>query len=346
MSAETSQWLNQNVLIGFTDKRGNAWHYRRSDQGQEPNHYSGAIPLRDVERRLFGWEPIEGTVQAVVGDEDDAIVRSAPRHKAILRSDTLAVLGIVSPSYTIHDYRDWLLQNVSSLLGEAGIGSAGLLAGGARAWVQVEVPDSCSVKGVDFRPFLTATTSLDGSMATTYLAGAQVVVCDNTLRVAMKDKDAAKLRIRHSTRSTFELATAREALGILEAIEDAFAAQVKRQIAVKVDDEVWDRFLRAHFPLKNEDTVSRHPQFERRRELDRLWRYDLRVAPWQGTAYGVVAAVNTYEHHLAQGRAGRDRVERNADRATSGGFDAVDEKTLRTLQKVLPDAATLLAPAG
>ncbi len=345
MSTESSQWLNRNVLVGFTAKRGQAWHYRRSDQGQESNHYPEAIPLRDVQRRLFNWEPIEGTVQVVAGDEHDGLVLLAPRHKAILRSDTLAVLGIVSPSYTIHDYRAWLLQNVSTLLGEAGIGSAGLLAGGARAWVQVEVPESCVVEGVTFRPFLTATTSLDGSMATTYLTGAQVVVCDNTLRVAMNEKDAAKLRIRHSTRSAFRLETAREALGILEAIEDAFAAQVKRQMDVRVDEDAWNRFLNAHFPLKNEDTYRTHPQYERRRELDRLWRYDIRVAPWQGTAYGVVAAVNTYEHHLAQGRAGRDRVERNADRATSGGFDAIDEKTLRTLQKVLPDAAKLLVAA-
>jgi hypothetical protein len=32
-------------LIGFTDKRGHAWHYRPEEQGDEPNHYPGAIPL-------------------------------------------------------------------------------------------------------------------------------------------------------------------------------------------------------------------------------------------------------------------------------------------------------------
>ena len=68
MSTESSEWLNRNVLIGFTDKRGRAWHYRKSEQGQEPNHYSGPIPLGDVERRLFAWEPVEASVQAVVSD--------------------------------------------------------------------------------------------------------------------------------------------------------------------------------------------------------------------------------------------------------------------------------------
>ena len=45
MSKETQEWLNRNVLIGYTERRGNAWHYRASDQGDEPNHYPGAIPL-------------------------------------------------------------------------------------------------------------------------------------------------------------------------------------------------------------------------------------------------------------------------------------------------------------
>jgi hypothetical protein len=44
------------TLIGFTSKRGNAWHYRQEDQGNEPNHYPDAIPMDDVLRRLFNFE--------------------------------------------------------------------------------------------------------------------------------------------------------------------------------------------------------------------------------------------------------------------------------------------------
>ncbi len=39
---------------------------------------------------------------------------------------------------------------------------------------------------------------------------------------------------------------------------------------------------------------------ENRREvLQRLYRHDERVAPWAGTAWGVVQAVNTMTHHEA-----------------------------------------------
>jgi hypothetical protein len=42
VSAETTEWLNKNVLVGFTKQRGNAWHYRMAEQGDEPNHYEAS----------------------------------------------------------------------------------------------------------------------------------------------------------------------------------------------------------------------------------------------------------------------------------------------------------------
>jgi len=57
MSQETMSWLNSMTLIGNTDARGNAWHYRAAEQGAESNHYTGAIPVVDVQRRLFAGRP-------------------------------------------------------------------------------------------------------------------------------------------------------------------------------------------------------------------------------------------------------------------------------------------------
>jgi phage/plasmid-like protein (TIGR03299 family) len=183
-------------------------------------------------------------------------------------------------------------------------------------------------------------------MATTYLTGAQVVVCDNTLKAALKDEDAAKLRIRHSTRSELRVADARQALDLLEATAKAFEGYVCTLAEISVDDRAWSTFLRAHFPLKNESTFKTHPQFDRRAALNFLWREDPRVAPWSGTAYGVLAAVNTYEHHVSKGTSERSRAERNATRAINGRFDEIDTKTLGTLSTVLPGDAKLAAVVG
>ncbi len=56
MSKESLTWLNTNTLIGCTDKRGTAWHWRAEQQGEQSNHYPGPIPLQDVQDRLFHWQ--------------------------------------------------------------------------------------------------------------------------------------------------------------------------------------------------------------------------------------------------------------------------------------------------
>lgn len=337
-----------NVLIGFTEKRGKAWHYKMSAQGVEPNHYESGIPPLEVERRLFFWEPEEWPLAALVDDNPAALsdqeslfispkierAVQAEAFKAIYRRDVDAVIGVVGANFTLHGYREWLLDNVFELLGEAGIGSAGLLELGAKAWVQVEVPETCRVDDVEFRPFLTAATALNGSMSTTYLTGAQVVVCDNTLRAAMAEKDAARIRVRHSRRSELQIESARDALNVLDATRAAFEAEYKRLKEWRVGEDMFERFVCAHFSLKNEGQYRRHPQFERRELLRQLWRDDHRVAPWRGNAYGVLAAVNTYEHHLSGKQDGPHPAERNAKRMVAGVFDQIDTATLGLLAKV------------
>jgi hypothetical protein len=47
-------------------------------------------------------------------------------------------------------------------------------------------------------------------------------------------------------------------------------------------------------------------------QLNRLWTDDQLVAPWRSTAYGILAAANTYAHHYAPVR-GATRAQRNAE---------------------------------
>lgn len=228
MSKETMEALNTQTLIGFTEKRGNAWHYREDLQGEEPNHYVGAIPVEDVHRRLFHWEAIEGSVSAQVITMDGVQTFHDTTRKAIVRPDTGEILGVFKQGYQIHNYGQWLVENVEALLddGALQVGSAGLLRGGAQGWVQIETDATQYVEGVAHRPFLTAATSLDGSLATTYGVGTQVVVCDNTLSVAL-GSFANAVKVRHSAKSMARLSDVRAALGLVLGAGDAFAKQVR-----------------------------------------------------------------------------------------------------------------------
>src|SRR5436190_591031 len=84
MSKETQQWLNDFTLIGLTDKRGNAWHWREGTD----NHFPGAIPVSVVRDRLFFWTPDEGTVESTVINNDGVYKVTNASRKKIVRPAT------------------------------------------------------------------------------------------------------------------------------------------------------------------------------------------------------------------------------------------------------------------
>jgi phage/plasmid-like protein (TIGR03299 family) len=354
MSRETLKHLNTNTLIGNTAHRGTAWHYRAEEQGEESNHYPGPIPVADVERRLFHWEAVSRriaveapatveTMTHLTGEGNPARWIEVQDRQAICRSDdtTGQVMGIFAPGYAMHQYREWLLTTVANILDDdLSISSAGLLRDGAIAWVEVSVPESITTpEGVTFRPNLLATTSFDGSIATTFKRTVTDTVCDNTREMALAEQGQT-YKVKHSRYSQAKLADARAALAMIHTLADDFAAEVAKLCAITVTPRQWDRFLDAHVPRldgKNGEQLKGRALtlVDRKRDaLNRLYRYDDRVAPWAGTAQGVVKAINTYEHHEGTVR-GASRPERNMRRAVTGDFGKVDRSTVATLERVL-----------
>jgi phage/plasmid-like protein (TIGR03299 family) len=335
MSRETVETLNTKTLIGYTDKRGKAWHYRAEAQGVEPNHYPGPIPVEDVRRRLFDWKALEGSVESNVITEDGVIHTIDETRKAIVRSDTHHILGIFKSGYRIHEYDQWLIHNVESLLdADLAVGSAGLLREGAQAWVQIEMADTLDVQGIKFRPFLTAATSMDGSMATQYVRGAQVVVCDNTLSAAVGSQAQEKFKVKHSRFSLNKIGDVREALGIIYTMADDFSAQVNALLDQTVTDMELEQFLEQWAGTESDTQRSKTMAQRKQGEMRQLWNHDERVAPWKNTAYGVLAMVNTHAHHI-QTVKNVSRAERNAENAITGLRAKEDREAMDLLASIL-----------
>jgi phage/plasmid-like protein (TIGR03299 family) len=262
--------------------------------------------------------------------------------QAIVRSDTGAVLGIHTTGYAPHQYGEWLLGVTSNILGDTlFIGSAGVLRGGALAWVQAELAENVTTtEGVAFRPNLLASTSFDGGVATNYKRTSTVVVCDNTYEIARREPGPT-YRVRHSRHSGLRLNEARDALAIVEATADDFAAQVADLCASTVTDRQWSRFLAAWAPTERDGQplTGRSLTSARVKQdtLDRMWRHDARVAPWKNTAWGVAQAVNTWGHHEQTIR-GATRPERNMLNAITGATARADQDALDLLDRVLTAA--------
>jgi phage/plasmid-like protein (TIGR03299 family) len=346
MSQETQEWLNF-----YTLQSRAVWHTDEQLQKIANTIYNGPIPLEDVRSRLFGWEPLRGdltsTATILTADGVDTVTMTDENRITIMRppyalsdDDAGAILGVFKSGYKAHPYAKWLLENVSHILDDTlGIYSAGLLKGGAQAWVQVTVPDWIKTpSGVLFKPNLLCVTSFDGSIATTYKRTISNAVCDNTMRAALGEAGKA-YKVKHSRYSDLKIMEAREALDIVHATATDFEAEVEQLNATTVTDSQWDEFLSSLVPTKDKDgkdlskrstTIATNKQAE----LNLLWNHDQRVAPWKNTAWGVVQAVNTHAHHFQSVR-GMSRDERNMTNTIEGKFDNLDTNTMATLEAVL-----------
>ena len=344
MSKETYEYLNSgNILVGFTEKRGEAWWSKKELQHGEPNHYTGAIPVSDVRRRLFHWKAIEAPVFVQVPDlksatEGDMKFIPQDDRKAIVRNDTYETLGLFKETYAIHQYDEWLLDTVSNVIDDSNlqIGSAGLLRNGGVAWVSIEMPESISTKaGFDFRPHLLATTSHNGTLATTFKRCITAVVCDNTLAGALSE-DGSQFKTRHSKNSNGRVQSIRDALGIIHTMAEDFGAEIERLSSMVVTTAEWDAIVERLMPTvvgadARPQSVSRAQN--KQEAVRHLYKHDPRVAPWIGTGLGVLQAFNTYQQHYV-GKA-ESRVERNALNALNGKGDEFDRQVIRTLHDVV-----------
>ncbi|WP_222612003.1 DUF932 domain-containing protein [Knoellia locipacati] len=331
----------------MTSQRGTAWHYRAEEQGDETNHYDGPIPVQDVERRLFHWTAVSRRIAVETPSDFEGMTHldphgspvqwaTLPDRQAITRSDTNAVLGLFGTGYVMHQYREWLLSTVANIIDDdLVISSAGLLRGGAIAWVEVSVPETITTPiGYDFRPNLLATTSFDGSISTTFKRTVTATVCDNTRDLALSEQ-GQQYKVKHTRYSAAKITQAREALAVVHTLSDDFSRELEILAHTTITDSHWRAFLDHAVPLndgKGQALEGRARTMARRKreELENLYRDDHRAAPWTGTALGVLQATNTWAHHFAAHR-GVSRPERNIFHAVSGNTSISDRATTSAL---------------
>jgi hypothetical protein len=73
MSSESLEHLNTQVLVGFTDQRGQAWHHKPTCRARaEP--LSQCDTTSDVKRRLFSWHAVSMPMHITTPDGDQVEV--------------------------------------------------------------------------------------------------------------------------------------------------------------------------------------------------------------------------------------------------------------------------------
>lgn len=333
MTAITSRYGIDNdttLLTGFTTAR----------KGYGGIGFEGSVPM-DAAREMIGWEPIEAAVQGTYITDTGVTTVQDPSRKMLVHPRTGVVLGVNGEGYTAHPYEETLLDNAAKITdGELGIARVGTLKQGRKAFVQYEMTENIKAGGpgaepVEFRPFLNAATSLDGSISTSYFTGSQVIICDNTLSMALKQAGKAGdiIKVRHTRYSRLNVQAARDVLKIIFEVADDFTDAVNALTAEFVSDAQWAEFVERMVPLPEKEGRGLTLAETKRESLNGLWNNDPRVAPWKNSAWGVLAATNTWGHHIQTAK-GATRDERATARLLDGSIEESDALTLKVLAEV------------
>ena len=262
--------------------------------------------------------------------------------QAITRSDTNAVLGIFSTGYVMHQYATWLLSTVANILDDdLVISSAGLLRGGAIAWVEVSVPETITTPvGFDFRPNLLATTSFDGSISTTFKRTVTATVCDNTMDLALAEK-GQHYKVKHTRYSSSKITAAREALAVVHTLGDDFAKELRSSpTPPSANPSGGPSWTRTSPSTTARVTPSKAALGRWRPGSAASWRTSTGTTggPLRGPAPpGCSSATNTWAHHNATVRRAT-RAERNLANAVNGTTTTDDRLALAQLMALVSAA--------
>jgi len=232
--------------------------------------------------------------------EVDGVVRQAPDQFAIVRSDTLAMLGAftgrykeVQPIETLEFFRHLVEAD-----DRFSIETAGCLKGGAVIWALAKFQDSLDVVGEKHMAYALITTSFDGSLATTAQATMIRVVCNNTLTASIFDPRAATVKIRHSTAWTPEVAAgARKSLAKVAESFGSYGKMAEAMIGLELKREQAQAFL-ASLLSKGDDESE--VSTRRKNQIDALLAsYDATIAEGteRNTGWAAFNAVTRYADH-------------------------------------------------
>lgn len=191
-------------------------------------------------------------VQAPVPAGDNAggaAFVKVPDKRAVIRRDTLDVLGVVGGNYKPFQNVD-AFAFADALVDDGGLvfDSAGSYRGLRRVFLVAKLPQTVEVLGEDpYDLYLFLVTSHDGTLAITAYVSHVRLACTNMLGLSLREA-VTKWTIRHTSSAEGRIAEAREALGMTFKADAAFQAEMEKLARVQVSDAAFREILQGILP--------------------------------------------------------------------------------------------------
>lgn len=261
-----------------------------------------------------------------------------PNHKAIIRTDTGAVIGVVGSGFTTVQPIDcFSFQDTLKETHEAHYVSAGLLGEGEKMWSLMRVPGADISVGDDkSETYLLVAQGFDGSMSLISKVTSVRVVCQNTLMASLNDSNFA-LKIKHTKSANVRLESAKAMLSGVSQDARSIEEKLRKLANRRLKREAMTTILDRVFP-KNADGKA----VQTRREnvlADVLSLYesnDGNAFPEQrGTAYNLLNAITDYTDHQRASKANGHSAEwKRAESAMFGSGALLKQKAMDVIYQL------------
>lgn len=238
-----------------------------------------------------------------------------PSRKAVVRSDTGNVLGVVGKDYVPIQNRD-AFSFLDMVVADGGLRyhTAGALGKGERVWMLARLPGHVRVQGTDdvTEKFLLLSNSHNGTSALRVFFTPIRVVCANTLAVAHARGAGQGISIQHKGDLAAKVRQAQAVLGFAHRFYDDLHGHMNRLSGYYPTAEQLTTYFKSLYPDPPEGEKTRAENT--RQELFRLFEhgrgqeiYGIRHSAW--AAYH---AVTEYVDHYRPTRAQtpQDRASR------------------------------------
>lgn len=225
-------------------------------------------------------------------------------HKAAVRSDNAAILGIVGDGYQYVQNADAFgFCDFLAGSGDVRYETAGSLDGGRRVWMLARLDGRIisPVKGDETIPYLLLSNAHDGSASLRAMLTTVRVVCNNTLTMAHRAGSAVNgmdVKIRHSGDINGKVRAARDVMSKAVATVDAYEAAATRLAMTKMSDAAMDAFLAAVLPIDDEAVRTTQASIaqDRIRELAECGA-GMDIPGVRGTAWAALNALTEWTTH-------------------------------------------------
>lgn len=247
--------------------------------------------------------------------------------RAVTRVTDSRVLGVVKEHYRPIQNRTAFSLFERVFGDQAVLHTAGSLKDGKVVWGLAEFPEPLEVVGEAHRRFLLMTTAHDGSGSLIATPVATRVLCANTLRCALGERQALSLTVEHRGDTD---RTVREAGGVLKrylAMYQRYAKLADRLAITRVGAHDEQQLLLHWFPG---DEAKYAALKERRQRVAHLARNGDGNLPHGGTAYGLLQGLTQYVDHETRASRSPSTLRRFSYQTLGSGAD-LKERALTDL---------------